>query len=216
MEQLVLNVTTRESTDSVNSLRKSGSVPAVVYGNKKTATSLALPLNEFEKIYRKAGESTLVTLNFPDGVTKNVLIHDISRHPVSYQIDHIDFLEINLEKTLVAPVSLEFTGEAPAVKALGGTLVKLLDEIEVECLPKDLPHNIEVDISVLENFETFLKVGDIRLPDKVKLKTDPTELVAKVQAPRNVEAEMNKEVGDVSAVEGIKEAPPEESTTEPS
>lgn len=205
MEKLQLQVSNRNVNNSVKSVRKSGSIPGVVYGNKLPSCSVSFPLNEFEKIYRKAGESTILELQFEDGGKKNVLIHDLQRNPVTYSPIHVDFLEVSLTEKLTANVALEFIGESMAIKAHGGTLVKLLSEIEVECLPSDLPHLIQVDISPLNTFEDLLKVENLTLPKGVKAVNDPSEVVAKVQAPRDLASELAKEVGDVSQVEGIKE-----------
>lgn len=208
MEKLQLKVENRDAKLNPSAIRRQGKMPAVVYGNKQTPKSLSVLQNEFEKVLRKAGESTLVELMFDDGSVKNVLIHDLERDPVKHSPIHADFLEVNMTEKLKANVTLEFTGEALAVKALGGTLMKQLDAVEVECLPKDLPHSLVVDISALENFEDSILVGSIKSPSGVVILTDANELVAKVQPPRDVEAELAQEVGDVNEVEGIKEEAP--------
>lgn len=205
MEKLQLKVENRQEGINLNSLRSSGRMPAVVYGNSIKPMNLSVAQNEFEKVLRVAGESTLVELQMSDGSVKNVLVHDLQRDPVTHTIIHADFLEVDMSQTLTANVPLEFTGEAMAVKALGGTLVKVLNEVEVECLPSDLPHNIEVDISSLQTFEDLIAVKDIQAPAKVKITTEPEEVVAKVQPPRDVEAELESQLGDVTAVEGVAE-----------
>ena len=210
MEKLQLKAVTR-GEESPKKVRDSGQLPAVVYGNKQEPKNLQVAQNEFEKALRKAGESTIIELSLDDGSIKNVLIHDLQRDPVTHQPIHADFLEVNMSEKLTANVILEFVGEPLAVKALGGTLMKQIDTIEVECLPDDLPHAIEVDISALKTFEDSILVSQISLPKGVVVLTDPQELVVKVSPPRDVEAEMAKEVGDISQVEGIKEDPkPEE------
>ena len=94
------------------------------------------------------------------------------------------------DRKLKAKVALEFSGEAPAVKTMGGVLVKNLNEVEVQCLPADLPHNIPVDISSLINFSKNIHVRDLKVSDKVQIITPADETVAKVQPPRDVEAEL--------------------------
>jgi large subunit ribosomal protein L25 len=100
---------------------------------------------------------------------------------------------------------------------LGGTLVKNITEVEVECLPADLPHNIPVDVEVLKTFDDQITVADLKVSDKVEIKAEAEELVAKVQPPRDVEAELAEPEGEVdiaSVVEGIAEDKPSESDAE--
>ncbi len=216
MEKLLLKVETRDEKTSPKNIRKNGHILGIVYGNKKQGVSISAAQNEFEKVLRKAGESTIVELQFADGSAKNVLIHDLQRDPVTHMPIHADFLEVDMNQTLTANVILDFVGESLAIKALGGTLMKQLDAVEVECLPKDLPHSIEVDISALKTFEDSILVSNIKAPAGVKILGDAEELVVKVSPPRDVEAELSKEVGDVSQVEGIKEEPKEEAGSAPS
>jgi len=124
--------------------------------------------------------------------------------------DHVDFFEVNMSETLTATVPLEFTGESAAVKAMGGTLVKVISEVEVQCLPKDLPHQLEVDISALKSFEDVITLADLALPSGVALTADPEEVIAKVQPPRDMDAELAGPVEeDVSKVEGVADKPEE-------
>jgi large subunit ribosomal protein L25 len=189
-------------------LQEKGLIPAELYGHGIVNMHLSISQKEFEKVLRKAGESTLVEIKTPGGV-RNVLIHDVQKHYLTSAPIHVDFYEVKMTERLTATVALEFVGEADAVKVLGGTLVKVLSEVEVESLPADLPHNIEVDISVLKTFADTLSVKDLKVSDKVTVKTDPDELVVKVQPPRDVEAELAEPVGDVdvSQVEGVADKP---------
>ncbi len=185
----------------VNKLRKGGLLPAELYGHKQANKHLAVNQIEFEKLFRKAGESTIIQLKIEDGGFHNVLVHDVQRHYLTNRPIHVDFYEVSMTERLKATVALEFMGDAAAVKALGGTLVRVLDQVEVECLPGDLPHNIEIDISKLATFEDVIKVSDLLVSDKVKMLTPLEELVAKVQPPRDVEAELAVPVvEDVSTV----------------
>jgi large subunit ribosomal protein L25 len=195
---------------SVEKLRKEGFIPVISYGHGKETQHLAIPYNLFEKAYRKAGESTLVNL-VVDGKGKNVIIQDVQRHYLTGKYIHADFYEVSMTEKMNATVQLEFVGISNAVKANGGTLVTVLHEVEVECLPADLPHNIEVDISVLKTFEDSIKVSDLKVSDKVEIVTPQEETVAIVNAPRDVEAELAAPVvEDVSKVEGAAENKPEE------
>lgn len=207
METLQLGAVTRAEADQPKKIRQAGDMPAILYGNKSVPVNLKVKQNEFQKIFRKAGTSTLVELSV-DGKINTVLIHDVQMHYLTSQPIHADFLVVNMKEKLTAKVPLEFIGEAMAAKAMGGTLAKMITEIEVECLPHDLPHVIEVDISPLNTFEDSILAGNINLPKGVSLVTSAEETVAKVDAPRNVEAELAKEIGDVSQVAGIKKEEP--------
>lgn len=173
----------------VRTLREQGKVPAVVYGHGVSPVALTVEALELARAYRQAGESSLVELSIEGGNNrKNVLIHDVSRDPLTGAFIHVDFYEVKMNEKLTAKVPLTFTGEAPATKGLGGTLVKNIHEVEVEALPKDLPHDLSVDVSSLETFEDHISVGDIPLPPGVRVLADPAEIVAVVVPPRAEEA----------------------------
>lgn len=198
-----------------NSVRATGHIPAVLYGHNIENVHLSVTLGEFEKLFRKAGESTIIEIKTDDGRSRNVLIQDVQRHYLTGQPIHVDFLEVSMTEKLTATVPLEFVGESVAVKNLGGTLVKVLDEVEVECLPGDLPHNIEVDISGMTSFDSAILVKDLKVASGVEIKADPEETVANIQPPRDVEAELAEPVvEDISQVEGAAEDKPETGETE--
>lgn len=202
-------------TTSPKAVRREGFIPAVLYGHNVKSTNLSVPSNEFEKLFRKAGESTLIELTTEDGKVHNVLIQEVQRHFLTTKPIHVDFLQVNMTETLKATVALEFIGESLAVKADGGVLVKVINEVEVECLPMDLPHNIEVDISAIKNFSDHISVKDLKVSSKVKILTDADEVVAKVQPPRNVEAELTPtEPVDISQVEVVSKEKKDEEVVE--
>lgn len=201
MEKIQLKTTLREQTSrDAKTLRQAGSIPAELYGHNINNQHLTVNAIEFEKVLRKAGESTIIELDMTDGTKKNVLIQDVQYHYLNSQPIHVDFFEVSMTEKLTATVPIEFVGEAAAVKVLGGTLVKVLNEVEVECLPSDLPQHLEVDISKLATFEDAITVADIPHSDKVEIKADPEEFIAKVQPPRDVEAELVQEVDEAAAV----------------
>lgn len=201
MEKINLKTESRElvGRDGKN-LRKAGSIPAELYGHNAGNSHLSVNAIEFEKVLRKAGESTIIELDMADGGKKNVLIQDVQYHYLNGQPIHVDFFEVSMTEKLTATVPIEFIGESHAVKALGGTLVKILSEVEVECLPADLPQHFEVDISKLANFDDVLTVADIPHDGKVEIKAEAEEAVAKVQEPRDMEAELSEQVDEAAAV----------------
>lgn len=190
-------------------LRKQDMIPAVMYGNKIAAQNLTVNYIDFKRVYAKAGESALIELEV-EKKKVNVLIHDIQLAPMSGKVTHIDFFQVNMKEEVETEIPLEFIGESAAVKALGGVLVKNIDEISVKCLPADLPEKYEIDISTLATFEDVITVKDLKISDKVEILMDLETVIALVSAPRTEEslAELdNKVEEDVSKVAGVvKEA----------
>lgn len=185
----------------VKSLRKKGFLPAVLYGIKDKSASLEVDYSKFEKLFSEAGESTVIKLKVGNE-NKNVLIHDFSRDPISGKFIHVDFYEVRMDKPITADVLLVFEGESSAVKEQDGILVKNISEVEVEALPADLPHEIKVDISVLNTFDDRIHVKDLKVASGVKILAEPDEVVASVTPPRS-EAEL-------AALEEKVEEKPEE------
>jgi large subunit ribosomal protein L25 len=206
---LKLKVLKREASEKPEEVRASGLIPAVFYGPKEPAQSIKIVYNEFEKALKEAGESTVVVLDL-DGQEHETLIHDVSYHPVRGTISHIDFYVIEKGKKVQVPVALEFIGVAPAEKSLGGTLVKVMYEVEIEAMPKDLPHEIVVDISSLVDFESQIHASDLVLPSGVTLITDPEEVIALVQEANEEELEAPVEAVDIASIEVEKKGKKEE------
>lgn len=186
----------------VKTLRNQGLVPAVVYGGSEGSIPLVLELKEFKRVFKHAGETTLIKLFVVDpdkeGSTKfrNVLIHDSSRDPVTDEIEHIDFYEVKMDEKIAAKIPLVFTGNAPAILDLGGVLVKAMQELEVRALPADLPREIEIDISSLKTFNDNILIKDIKLPKNVEALENISASVASVVPPRS-EAELEALSGKV-------------------
>lgn len=169
----------------VKNLRKKGILPAILYGPKIKNLPLQINLKEFKKVFEKVGESTIFELLV--GKKKySVIIHDLQRDPLSNEILHVDFYQPPLAEKIVAKVPLVFKGESMAEKK-GGVLVKNITEIEVEAFPKDLPHEIEVDLSKLKNFEDHIFVKDLPFGEKVKPSRPLDEIVVYVIAPEKKE-----------------------------
>ncbi|MEZ4180226.1 MAG: 50S ribosomal protein L25 [Candidatus Doudnabacteria bacterium] len=205
MQKIQLKAEARElKTRDSKQLRKTGLIPAELYGYKTENTHISVNMIELQKIVREAGESTILELVLPDGSNKNVIIKAIDYHYLTTLPIHVDFMSVNMTEKLTTNIALEFTGEAMAVKALGGTLVTMLNEVEVECLPTDLPQSIEVDISKLETFEDIILVKDLVVSTGVEIKTDLEEPVAKVQEPRDMDAELAEDsVSEEEAVAAV-------------
>ncbi|MEK7624754.1 MAG: 50S ribosomal protein L25 [Patescibacteria group bacterium] len=157
-----------------------GQLPAVVYGKGSTTESLSLVGREFLKLYKEAGESSLIDLTVDGKDSGKVLVQEVQVDPVSDRIIHVDLRRVDMNKPINAPVILRFIGEAPIVKSSGGTLVTTINTVEVRCLPKDLVSHIDVDISGLVSYEVVLKIKDLKLPAGVAVvKPHAEDLVVK-------------------------------------
>jgi large subunit ribosomal protein L25 len=196
---ITLKVEKRDAKADVNALRKAGKIPAVFYGKKEASTPISIAAVDFAKTYRAAGESTVVVLK-GDDIEVESLIHDIDLHPVTGKPLHADFYVFEKGKKIKVGVPIEFVGVAPAIKELGGSLIKVLHDIEIEALPKDLPHKIEVDISTLVDFKSSIKAGDIKLPRGVELAIKPDDIVASAAEPK-AEIEEPTAPVDLNAIE---------------
>lgn len=184
---------------------RAGQVPAILYGHGIKNEALQLNAKAFSKVWQAAGNTTLVILK--TGKTEHpVLIREVQLHPLRDSVQHVDFLQVRMDEKIKARVPLVFTGQSAAVKDLNGVLVRNHDELELEALPQDLPHNVSVDISSLIDFEKVIHVKNIPLPKGVTVLTDAEEVVALVQPPRSEEElkSLSEEVKeDVTAVEGV-------------
>jgi large subunit ribosomal protein L25 len=194
-----LKVEKRDIKERLESLRKSGVMPAVFYGPKDPSTPIKINLADFKKAWKTAGESTVVSLE-GEGIDADVLIQEVDLDPVTGMAIHADFYAIEKGKKLTVDVPLEFIGVSPAVKDLGAVLIKVLHEVEIEALPKDLPHKLEVDIAGLVTFDSVLTANDIKLPEGVTLMIKPEEVIASVYEPKEEVIEVAPAT-DLSAIE---------------
>ncbi len=207
MAEFTLSVKTREKSEkNLFTMRKQGLIPAVLYGHKTKTEMFWVNYIAFTKLYAKAGESSIIELDIEKGKKLNVLIHDVQLDPLSSRFSHIDFFQVRMDEKLEAHIPLEFIGEAPAVREMGGMLLKPIEEIFITCLPKDLPHMLSVDLSSLKTFEDHIQVKDMIIPSGVTVLTEMDTTVALVEAPRT-EAELEalnaKVEADVTKVEGV-------------
>lgn len=170
----------------VKKLRQKGMLPAVLYGGDMPSQAITVIYKDFEKAYREAGESTLLELRM-DGKPHTVLIYGITHDPLKGIPVHADFYAVRLDKTIRTRVLFEFKGESPAVKNEGGILIKVRQEVEVEALPQDLPHEITVDISALEAIGSRISLADIPVPKGVKILAEKEDVIVLVEAPRSEE-----------------------------
>jgi large subunit ribosomal protein L25 len=194
-----LTVTKRDSAQKPKALRGKGLLPAVVYGRSEEATPITVDRKTFEKVFHHAGESTVITLQGL-GEEKDALIHEVELDPVTGEAMHADFYAIQKGQTVTVSIPVEFDGESPAVKDLGGILVKVIHEVEIECQPKELPHALHADISKLATLDDQIKVKDLSgIPASAKVSVDPEEVVAMVSVAK--EEPVEEAATDLSAIE---------------
>jgi large subunit ribosomal protein L25 len=193
-----LTVEKRETTTSLDDIRAKGFIPAVFYGHKQPSTSISIKEVDFLKAWKQAGESSVINLTGND-IDLEVLIQDVDLDPVTDKVRHADFYVIEKGKKVTVNVPIEFVGVAPAVKDLGGILVKVAHELEIEAMPKDLPHNLTADVSTLATFDDVVLAKDITLPAGVTLIASPEEVVASVA--KAVEEVVEAAPVDLSAIE---------------
>jgi len=199
-----IKATKRDLKVKLDTLRKGGEIPAVFYGLGKVSTSISIPIIQFKKVWREAGESSAVKVSMTDADI-DVLIHEVQVDPVTDEPIHVDFLAIDMNKV--------FEGVSNAVKSGIGNLVKVLHEIEVEALPKDLPHNLVADISSLETLDNNILVSDIKLPSGVVVVTNGGDVVASVVAQVEEKEEIVVPV-DLTAIEVEKKGKKDEEGVE--
>lgn len=177
----------------LSNLRKGGFLTAVLYGAKVESTPLSLSQKEFGKALASAGETSLVALKVEGGKTYNVLIHDVAKDSRTLEPIHADFYAVDMDRPIEAKIELVFIGESLAIKNDSGILVKVLHELEVKALPKDLPPELEVKLDFLAKIGDKIHVRDIKLPSGVTAEVSAEEVVALVEPPR-AEAELEAAV----------------------
>lgn len=211
---LSLIVRPRQATGRhVHALRRSGQVPATVYGHRQEAISVQADAKEIDRIWLRAGRTHLVDLQVEGQPVRKVLIREFQRNPRTGAPMHADFFAVNLREKLTADVPIVITGDSPAVSDLKiGQLLQVLNTVKVECLPTDLPPQIVVDVSGLEAVDDAVTLGDLTLPKGVVLVTgEPSETVVKVAALR-VREEV--EEAPAEAAEGVEEGEAPEAAAE--
>ncbi len=172
----------------VKTLRAKGEIPGTVYGKDVKSTTVSVSADTFMKVYSEAGETGLVELSVA-GDLRPVLIHTVQKDPVKGAILHIEFYQVNLKQKVKTNVPLEFIGDAPAVVQKTGVLLTLIDEVEVEALPTDLPEKLSVDVSKLAEVNQEVKVSDITVPSGVTVLTAQDQSVVRVGSLISKEAE---------------------------
>jgi len=216
MDQIELVAACREIRGKkVRFLRRRGLTPANLYGHNVESTALQIETSELKHALSKAGMSSLIALKV-DGtkLPKMVIVRDVQREPLSGEFLHVDLYQVKMEEKIKLEVPLLLVGEAPAIKERGGILVQNMSSLEVECLPANMPHNFEVDLSVLKEIDQAVHVRDIHTDEDVSILTDPDQAIVQIARSR-VEVEIAEEVAAAEAVVEVKAEVVEEKVEAP-
>lgn len=188
---------------AVKKLRRTGFLPANVYGKGLESTAIQVNTKEFEAVFKEAGETGLVDLTF-DGATHPVLVKNLQmEYPLRTPL-HVDFYQVNLKEKVKTMVPIELLGEPKAVTEKIGTMIQPLSEIEVEALPTDLPEKIEINVEPLAAINDQITVADLSVPGDVTVLTDPGQVVVKIDELAAPEPEP---VPEEAVAEGEEGAP---------
>lgn len=203
---LTLKATKRDiHSKTPQKVRAEGFLPSVVYGPSAKNEAISVSLLDFQKIYKEAGESSLIQLDL-DSKKVNVLIHDIEQDPITLRPIHADFYAVDMKKEIHAKIPLIFIGESPAVKAEGALILKVLQELDVTALPEDLPREISVNIELLAKTGDRLTIAHLSLPKGVKTRAHAEDIVAIAEAPRVLEESVVAAVTEGAVTEVKTEA----------
>jgi large subunit ribosomal protein L25 len=214
MEEIILDAEIRSDTgkNKANALRHKGIIPAVVYGEGKAGLAISVFRGQFLKtIHQHHVENAIITLKIKDDKKKGsraCMMREIQHDPVKGEVLHIDFNEISLTKAIKVKVPVEPRGEAVGVKQDGGSLEHILWEVEIECLPTEIPHKFEVDVSTLKIGDS-IHVKDIAFPSTVKVITEMDAIVLSIAAPMKEEVAAVAEGEEKVEPEVLKEKKPE-------
>ena len=201
--------TRKNEKNTIKDVRKQGGIPAILYGRNNDNVKLLFNYHDFDTVYAKAGESSLVDLKIDDAETIKVIIKDIQKDPVKDSIIHADIYKVDMNKKIEVEIPFNFIGESKAIKELGGILIKSMDTLQIRSLPGDLIEKIDIDISELNSFGASIKVSDITIPDNLELVSSENALIVSVTEPAAIKAEdeeKTKEEAPEDKKEETKEA----------
>jgi len=190
-----------------------GFIPAEIYGRGFENVHIKVPTKEFMGVFKDAGESSIIQVKLDDQ-TYPALIYGVQWDQLGDKIIHIDLYKVNMDEKITTMVPLVFVGEAPAIKAKGGVLIKALEEIEIEALPKDLPHQIEVQLGSLIDIHQSIHIKDLPIPTGVEVLLEDEMVVATISEQQKEEEQPQPtevvEAEEAKEKEGEEKPQPEE------
>jgi len=199
----------RDKIGKLKALRNEGLMPAVYYGHKKESIPIQIKKNEFLKVWKNARESSVIKLETPDGEIE-ALIHAVDLDPITDEPRHVDFYIFEKGHKVEIAVPIEFIGVSPAVKDLGGVLMKILHEIKIKAEPSNLPRQINIDISSIAELEGQILAKDIVMPKGVELMENLEEVIVTVATPKAEEKVEEVAPADLTQIEVEKKGKKEE------
>jgi large subunit ribosomal protein L25 len=203
MEKVVLKATKRDVTGKqVKALRRAGQLPGVIYGRHVEPISISLEAHSAGLAISKLTSSSLVTIDV-DGTEYFALVREKQRNYIKGNFTHVDFLALDLNEKIRTKVRLHFTGSSGAVKDYSAVLIHRMEQLEVECLPTDLPERIHVDISSMKEIGNSVRVRDVAIPANVTVLADEDEIVIIATLAK---AETSEEEGAIPGAEAAAAA----------
>lgn len=170
---------------AVKRLRHEGVLPASIYGRGIESVAVQLPYVVARDLMNKQGFNSLVNVQIEgEPKPRPVVVKQVDQHPVTRELRHLDFYQVDLNRKISGPVPVQFVGESPAARDMGGIFVMHADSVEVEALPADMPEALEVSIESLTDFDSYLYAKDIRTSEGVTIVSDPEYLLAAITRPR--------------------------------
>jgi large subunit ribosomal protein L25 len=187
----------------VRQLRRQGVIPVHLYGADVEPANLQVDGRTLNRLLLQVGTNIPVSIEVEDQDMENIcFVREVQRHPVSDEVIHVDFLRVDVTKTVSAEVPLNLTGTSLAVTQMAGTLLQNIQSLSIEALPMDMPAEVLVDISVLIDFDTTLLVGDVEVPGNVTVLNDPEDTIVRVAPPRLEVETFEDEEGEEGVAEG--------------
>jgi len=207
MDNKVMNATKREETGKgpAKRYRMQGFIPAIMYGYRGVK-NIVVKRTEFESIFEEIGGHSIIALNIGNDENVDVIVKDYQLDPVKKNLIHLDFLEIESGKVLKTEVPIKVIGESEGIK-IGGILEEFIKEVSIECLPKDIPELIEIDISDLNLGDSF-HVSELKLKESIKILDNPDQVILTIGVPSKVTEtteEVEEEVEAVASPEKVDE-----------
>jgi len=201
MDRIELTAETRDVLGKkVRFLRRQGLTPANLYGHNVKSAALQVNTSLLKHTLSQAGMSSLISLKIDSAKRpKMVIVRDVQREPLSGDIIHVDLYQVKMEEKIKLEVPILLINEAPAIRERGGILVQNMNTVEIECLPANMPHNIEVDLTVLTEIDQALHIKDLPVSDDITILSDSEKAIVQIARSR-VEAEVEEGIAAAEAV----------------
>jgi large subunit ribosomal protein L25 len=191
---------------AVSRLRREGILPGNIYGRGLESTAVQISSRDMRALLHDHGANTLINLQVAgEAQPRSVVVRKVQRHPVSHQLEHVDFYQVDLLRPIQGSVPIVLTGEAPAVHTFKALLLQGADSILLEALPADMPSHVEVSVDGLSAPDAITTVADLELPDSITILSPPDMVLAQVSRPRGA-TEEEGELPEGEQEEGAGEA----------